>query len=116
MVDAQADPAKPPDPLDTSPSEPLPFCTLTRACVPAGDGKSLHDPAMKTPQAQALELMCRCDEVPDEGVELQILKGILTATTSGTFTIHGQVGGWPGHRYAQEKRKEQRAPLSSTYA
>ncbi|GAX80611.1 hypothetical protein CEUSTIGMA_g8046.t1 [Chlamydomonas eustigma] len=54
------------------------------------DGKALHDPSMSTPQAQAVELMCRCDEVPDEGVELQILKGILTATTSGTFTIHGQ--------------------------
>ena len=63
---------------------------------PAGDdGRSLHDPAMSTPQAQAVELMCRCDEIPDEGVELQILKGILTAATSGTFTIHGQVGGLP---------------------
>ena len=45
----------------------------------------------KTPQAQAIELMCRSDEIPDEGVELQVLKGLLTATTSSTFTIHGQV-------------------------
>eukprot|EP00798_Chlamydomonas_sp_ICE-L_P022401 gene22401-29513_t len=43
-----------------------------------------------TPQALAIELMCSCDEVPDEGVELHILKGLLTATTSSTFTIHGQ--------------------------
>lgn len=49
---------------------------------------------MSTPQAVAVELMCRCDEIPDEGVELQVLKGILTATTSATFTVHGQVGTW----------------------
>lgn len=52
---------------------------------------SPNDPNTKTPQAQAIELMCRCDEIPDEGVEIQILKGLLTATTSNTFTVHGQV-------------------------
>lgn len=34
----------------------------------------------------------RCEEILDEGVELCILKGILTAATSCTFTIHGQAG------------------------
>eukprot|EP00798_Chlamydomonas_sp_ICE-L_P027640 gene27640-7278_t len=51
---------------------------------------SSGDAATRTPQAQAIELMCRCDEIPDDGVELQILKGLLTATTSSSFTIHGQ--------------------------
>ena len=71
-------------------------CLITRHFpgAAAGDGTSLHDPAMSTPQAVAVELMCRCDEIPDEGVELQVLKGILTATTSATFTVHGQVGVW----------------------
>lgn len=50
------------------------------------------DPLGRTPQAQAIELMCCCDEMPDEKVELQILKGLLTAATSTSFTIHGQVG------------------------
>ncbi|GFH25081.1 brefeldin A-inhibited guanine nucleotide-exchange 2-like, partial [Haematococcus lacustris] len=34
--------------------------------------------------------MCRCDEIPDETVELHILKGLLTATTASSFTVHGQ--------------------------
>ncbi|KAG2453172.1 hypothetical protein HYH02_002496 [Chlamydomonas schloesseri] len=42
------------------------------------------------PQAQAIELICKCDEIPDDKVELQILKNLLTATTSTTFTVHGQ--------------------------
>lgn len=49
------------------------------------------DPSTRTPQAQAVELMCRCEDVSDEGVELHVLKGLLTATTAATFTIHGEV-------------------------
>ena len=37
-----------------------------------------------------MELLCRCDDIPDEGVELRVLKGLLTAVTSNTLHIHGQ--------------------------
>lgn len=43
-----------------------------------------------TPQALAVQLICRCDEIPDEGVEVLVLRGLLTASTSLTFTLHGQ--------------------------
>eukprot|EP00878_Enallax_costatus_P013661 GHUV01014284.1.p1 GENE.GHUV01014284.1~~GHUV01014284.1.p1 ORF type:complete len:388 (+),score=152.77 GHUV01014284.1:458-1621(+) len=43
-----------------------------------------------TPQALAVQLICRCDEIPDEGVEVLLLRGLLTASTSLTFTLHGQ--------------------------
>lgn len=33
---------------------------------------------------------CRCDEIADESVELQVLRGLLTATTATTYTVHGQ--------------------------
>ena len=46
---------------------------------------------LHTPQSHAIAMMCRCDGTTDEGVELQVLKGLLTATTSSTFTVHGQV-------------------------
>ena len=42
-------------------------------------------------QAQAVELLCRCDDIPDDNVELAVLKGLLTAVTSSTLHIHGQV-------------------------
>lgn len=41
-------------------------------------------------QAQALELMCRCDDIPDDGIELRVLKGLLTAVTSNAMHVHGQ--------------------------
>ena len=69
---------------------------LTTHVSPVGcleDARSGGDAASRTPQAQAVELICRCDEIPDEGVELHILKGLLTASTSSSFTIHGQVRG-----------------------
>ena len=43
------------------------------------------------PQAQAIELLCRCDDIPDDGVELRVLKGLLTAATSSATHLHGQV-------------------------
>ena len=43
------------------------------------------------PQSQAIELLCRCDDIPDDGVELRVLKGLLSAATSSTFHLHGQV-------------------------
>jgi hypothetical protein len=43
-----------------------------------------------TPQALAVQLICRCDEIPDEGVEVLVLRGLLTASTSLAFTLHGQ--------------------------
>ena len=42
-------------------------------------------------QAAAVELLCRCDDIPDDGVELRVLKGLLTAVTSSTINVHGQV-------------------------
>lgn len=42
------------------------------------------------PQAQAVELACRCDDVSDDGVELRLLKALLTAVTSTTLAVHGQ--------------------------
>jgi hypothetical protein len=41
-------------------------------------------------QAQAIELLCRCDDIPDDGVELRVLKGLLTAATSSSTHLHGQ--------------------------
>ena len=38
----------------------------------------------------ALELLCRCDDISDEGVELKVLKGLLTAVTSSAVHVHGQ--------------------------
>ena len=41
-------------------------------------------------QAQAVELVCRCDDVSDDPVELRLLKALLTAVTSTTLAVHGQ--------------------------
>ena len=41
-------------------------------------------------QAQAVELLCRCDDIPDDGIELRVLKGLLTAVTSNHVHVHGQ--------------------------
>lgn len=59
----------------------------------AGSGVLPHPAttmAAVTPQALAVQLICRCDEIPDEGVEVLVLRGLLTAGTSLTFTLHGQ--------------------------
>jgi brefeldin A-inhibited guanine nucleotide-exchange protein len=45
---------------------------------------------MVSPQGLAVQIICSCDEIPDEGVEVLVLRGLLTATTSLTFTLHGQ--------------------------
>ncbi|KAG2485588.1 hypothetical protein HYH03_015653 [Edaphochlamys debaryana] len=55
----------------------------------AAEGSAAEGAARK-PQAQAVELICACEQIPDDKVELQILKNLLTATTSTTFTVHGQ--------------------------
>lgn len=52
-----------------------------------GSGSSAH---MVSPQGLAVQLICSSDEIPDEGVEVLVLRGLLTATTSLTFTLHGQ--------------------------
>jgi len=56
------------------------------AAEPAAAG----EPAAMPPQAQAVELLCRCDDVADDGVELRVLKGLLTAATSPHIHLHGQ--------------------------
>lgn len=42
------------------------------------------------PQVQAVELLCCCDDVNDEAVELRLLKALLTAVTSPALAVHGQ--------------------------
>lgn len=37
-----------------------------------------------------MELLCRSDEVSDDGIDLRVLKGLLTAVTSTTVHVHGQ--------------------------
>lgn len=37
-----------------------------------------------------MELLCRCDDIPDDGIELRVLKGLLTAVTSNAVHVHGQ--------------------------
>ena len=54
-----------------------------------GGGGGLDFDALP-PQAQAVELACRCDDVSDDGVELRLLKALLTAVTSTTLAVHGQ--------------------------
>ncbi|KAI8465270.1 MAG: hypothetical protein J3K34DRAFT_525495 [Monoraphidium minutum] len=56
----------------------------------AGSGAAVSEALAATPQAIAVELICRCDEIPDEGVEVLVLRGLLTAATSATFALHGQ--------------------------
>jgi brefeldin A-inhibited guanine nucleotide-exchange protein len=46
--------------------------------------------AAQPPQAQAIELLCRCDDIADEAVELRLLKALLTAVTSASLSVHGQ--------------------------
>jgi brefeldin A-inhibited guanine nucleotide-exchange protein len=46
--------------------------------------------AAQPPQAQAVELLCGCDDTGDEAVELRLLKAVLTCATSPTLTVHGQ--------------------------
>ena len=45
-------------------------------------------------QARAVELLCKCDDIPDDGIELGVLKGLLTAVTSASLHVHGQVRPW----------------------
>ena len=56
-----------------------------------GDQGDHMDGEQMPPQAQAIELLCRCDDIPDDGIELRVLKGLLTAATSTTTHLHGQV-------------------------
>lgn len=49
-----------------------------------------HRTVFQPSQAQALELICRCDDVSDEAVELRLLKALLTGVTSSTMSVHGQ--------------------------
>ena len=60
-----------------------------------GDQGDHLDGDQMPPQAQAIELLCRCDDIPDDGVELRVLKGLLTAATSSATHLHGQVGVLP---------------------
>ncbi|CAD7702431.1 unnamed protein product [Ostreobium quekettii] len=41
-------------------------------------------------QAQVIDMICKCDDVQDDTVELKLLKALLTAVTSTTFCVHGQ--------------------------
>ena len=73
--------------------------TSSTATTITGNGDSKKDEAddvvplqfaAQPPQAQAVELMCRCDDTGDEAVELRLLKALLTVTTSPHLPVHGQ--------------------------
>lgn len=40
-------------------------------------------------QGQVIDMICSCEDIQDEGIELKVLKALLTAVTSSTFCIHG---------------------------
>eukprot|EP00210_Caulerpa_lentillifera_P001785 g1715.t1 len=40
-------------------------------------------------QAQVVDMICSCEDIQEEGVELKVLKALLTAVTSSTFCVHG---------------------------
>lgn len=40
-------------------------------------------------QGQAIDMVCSCEDVQDENIELKVLKSLLTAVTSSTFCMHG---------------------------
>lgn len=40
-------------------------------------------------QGQIIDMICQCEDILEEGVELKVLKALLTAVTSSTFCIHG---------------------------
>ncbi|KAK2077578.1 hypothetical protein QBZ16_004423 [Prototheca wickerhamii] len=42
-----------------------------------------------SPAARAVDLVVRCDEIADDGVELRLLSALLTAVTSSTLLVHG---------------------------
>lgn len=73
------------DGLTSKPSQPHPD-----AAAAAADAHSSSAAHMVSPQGLAVQIICSCDEIPDEGVEVLVLRGLLTATTSLTFTLHGQ--------------------------
>jgi Dimerisation and cyclophilin-binding domain of Mon2 len=88
--------------LNRSSPWPLPAC-LPSLCPPRflqgaahtaaierGEAAAAAAVASHGPAALAVGLLCRCDEVPDEGVEVLLLRGLLTAGTSGSFSMHGQ--------------------------
>lgn len=57
----------------------------------AGDGKgSPLQFAAQAPQAQAVELICSCDNIGDENVSLRLLKALLTVVTSSKLHVHSQ--------------------------
>eukprot|EP00898_Chlorokybus_atmophyticus_P004086 jgi/Chlat1/4679/Chrsp3S05617 len=40
--------------------------------------------------ADALDVICRCYDIPDETTELQVIKVLLTIVTSSSFQVHGE--------------------------
>lgn len=46
--------------------------------------------AAQAPQAQAVELICSCDDTGDDTVDLRLLKAILTVITSSSLRVHSQ--------------------------
>ncbi|GMH32506.1 hypothetical protein BSKO_00340 [Bryopsis sp. KO-2023] len=48
------------------------------------------DPAKIPYYGRIIDMICRCDDIQDDGVELKVLKALLTAVTSTTFCVHGQ--------------------------
>lgn len=64
--------------------------TPQSAAADAHSSSSQPGTHLVSPQGLAVQIICSCDKIPDEGVEVLVLRGLLTATTSLTFTLHGQ--------------------------
>lgn len=78
-----------PSSLDQTSGQAVSSCIYSGHCTAAVCCR-LPQPDLGV-QAQAVELLCRCDDIPDDNVELAVLKGLLTAVTSSTLHVHGQV-------------------------
>lgn len=76
----------------SSKQQQQPAADAAAADAPGSSGSARGGGALQlvSPQGLAVQLICSCDEIPDEGVEVLVLRGLLTATTSLTFTLHGQ--------------------------
>jgi hypothetical protein len=78
---------------DGAAAKPQPQSTpdTPQSTAPFETAGSTYSPVqLVNPQGLAVQIICGCDEIPDEGVEVLVLRGLLTATTSLTFTLHGQ--------------------------
>lgn len=51
--------------------------------------EEVKEPIRVPYQAQVVDMICSCEDIQEEGVELKVLKALLTAVTSSSFCVHG---------------------------